>query len=388
MEKHENQLSVFMRVALITNFIPPYRTAFYRELEQRCSAFKVFLSAVTEPGRAWPPNWGKLPVQVQRTLSFRSLWKHPHKFTEAVTIHFPYDTIPQLFHFNPDVIVSCEMGLRTLQAVTYNRFFPQSSLIVWATVSEVTEQGRGRLRHGLRKRILRAAEVVVVNGQSGRRYIQTFGVESDRLFAVPYTTDLDPFLALPAARTTEFRHRLLYSGALSERKGLPEFLVHLRNWAERHPGRRIEFDIAGDGPLKRQITAVHLPSNIELRLLGHVAYDQLPQVYKRAGLLVFPTLADEWGLVVTEAMASGVPVLGSVYSQAVDELVTDGDNGWKFRPDCPSAACSALERALATPVSTVNHMAENARARVRDLTPSAMADRMIAAIEWARAARC
>ena len=123
-----------MRVALITNFIPPYRVAFYRELEQRCSALKIFLSAVSEPGRAWPPNWGDLPVQVQRTLSFDALWKHPHKFTEAVTIHFPYDTIPQLFHFNPDAIVSCEMGMRTLQAAAYHRFFPQCSLIVWATL--------------------------------------------------------------------------------------------------------------------------------------------------------------------------------------------------------------------------------------------------------------
>ncbi len=377
-----------MRVALITNFIPPYRTEFYRELERRCSAFKIFLSAVTEPGRAWPPKWGELPVQVQRTFSFRSLWKHPHKFTEAVTIHFPFDTIPQLFHFNPDVIVSCEMGLRTLQAATYNRFSPQSSLIVWATVSEVTEQGRGPLRRRLRKWILRGAEAVVVNGQSGGRYVQGFGVESDRLFSVPYTTDLDPFLELPSARPVETRHRLLYSGALSERKGLPEFLVHLRDWAERHPDRRLEFDIAGEGPLKRQIADARLPANLELRFLGHVAYEKLPQIYKNAGILVFPTLADEWGVVVTEAMASGVPVLGSIYSQAVDELVTDSDNGWTFRPDSPFEVSGALERALGTPVSAVNRMAENARLTVRDLTPSAMADRMIAAIEWAHASRC
>jgi glycosyltransferase involved in cell wall biosynthesis len=251
-------------------------------------------------------------------------------------------------------------------------------------VSEITEQGRGRLRHGLRKRILRAAQAVVVNGQSGSRYVQRFGVEPNRLFAVPYTTDLDPFLALSAARSAEFRHRLLYSGALSERKGLPEFLVHLRGWAERHPNRRVELDVAGDGPLRRQIAAMHLPSNIALWLLGHVAYDQLPQVYERAGLLVFPTLADEWGLVVTEAM----PVLGSIYSQAVDELVTDGENGWTFRPDHPSDARGALERALDTPVSTVNQMAEKARSRVRDLTPSAMADRMMAAIEYAQSDRC
>jgi glycosyltransferase involved in cell wall biosynthesis len=325
---------------------------------------------------------------MQRNLSGRVLWKHPHKFKERTTIHFPYDTIPQLSHFHPDVIVSCEMGLRTLQAAMYRRASQHSRLVVWATVSEVTEQGRSRLRRWLRTWILRNAEVVVVNGQSGARYIQRFGVEPDRLFFVPYTTELQPFLAIPATRTPKVRHRLVYSGALSERKGLPEFLIHLANWAEQHPDRLIEIDIAGDGPLKTQIAGFPRPANLQFRLLGHIAYDQLPQVYRHAGILVFPTLADEWGLVVTEAMASGVPVLGSLYSQAVDELVTDEENGWKFRPDCSSEVCSALHRALDTPVETVNDMGENARARVRNLTPSAMADRIMAAIECARAMRC
>ena len=54
---------------------------------------------------------------------------------------------------------------------------------------------------------------------------------------------------------------------------------------------------------------------------------------RKVGVLVFPTLADEWGLVVNEALAAGVPVLGSLYSQAVEELVRDGENGWTFRPD-------------------------------------------------------
>ena len=43
-----------------------------------------------------------------------------------------------------------------------------------------------------------------------------------------------------------------------------------------------------------------------------------------SGIFVLPTLADEWGLVVNEAMASGLPVLGSVYSQAAHELCGDG----------------------------------------------------------------
>ena len=57
----------------------------------------------------------------------------------------------------------------------------------------------------------------------------------------------------------------------------------------------------------------------------------MAEVYAKASLFAFPTLADEWGVVVNEAMAAGLPVLGSIYSQAVEELVEDGVSGWVFR---------------------------------------------------------
>jgi glycosyltransferase involved in cell wall biosynthesis len=372
-----------MRIALLTNFIPPYRLPLYSEMVNRCAAFRVFLSARTEAGRAWVPEWGEVPVELQRTVSFQSDWRHPHKFAEPLTIHFPYDTLPQLFHFHPDVIVSCEMGMRTLQAAVYRRCFQNTRLVLWATLSEVTEEGRGRLRHHLRNSLLRIADAVIVNGASGARYVQRFGVEADRLFFVPYTTDLDPFLDLQAARNSGVRRRLLYSGALTERKGILPFLAHLADWAERHSDRSVEFYIAGDGPLRPILAAFRAPPNLDLRLLGHVPYEHLPEVYGNAGILAFPTLADEWGLVVTEAMASGIPVLGSCYSQAVEELVRDGENGWTYRPDHAPEVSNALHRALETPLQKLNEMAESARAKVCNLTPSTMADRIMTAIEYA-----
>jgi hypothetical protein len=99
--------------------------------------------------------------------------------------------------------------------------------------------------------------------------------------------------------------------------------------------------------------------------------------------LVLPTLADEWGLVVVEAMAAGLPVLGSLYSQAVEELVVDGRNGWTFLPDDPCGMQSAIHRALGASVGELNQMAENARQDISGLTPSAMAEKMAAAINYA-----
>ena len=371
-----------MRLALLTNFIPPYRRTLYEEIERQCTDFRILLSAVTEPGRTWTPEWGELPVQLQRSIALRGTWRYPSRFSEPLTVHFPYDTVPQLARFRPDVIISCELGLRTLQAALYHWLSPDSKFIIWAKLSDVTEQGRGLLRHWLRTFLLRKAGAVITNGEGGVRYLRRLGLERERMFIAPATTELPPFLALPATRGPDVRHRLLYSGVFTERKGVLPFLSVLADWARNNPQRHVELSLVGHGPLRSQITSFNGPSNLDVRLLGSVAYDRLPDIYREGGILAFPTLADEWGMVVTEAMASGLPVLGSIYSQAVEELVQDNESGWVFRPDHPHEMRDALDRALATSAPRLNEMAENARARVRNVTPAVVAGKIMAAVEY------
>jgi hypothetical protein len=82
-------------------------------------------------------------------------------------------------------------------------------------------------------------------------------------------------------------------------------------------------------------------------------------------------------------MAAGLPVLGSLYSQAVEDLVTDGVNGWTFRPDHPGEVGAALGRALDAPADQLDRMAAKARSTVQDLTPCAMAHRIMDAVQYA-----
>src|SRR5207249_4625429 len=107
----------------------------------------------------------------------------------------------------------------------------------------------------------------------------------------------------------------------------------------------------------------------------------------RTGILAFPTLADEWGIVVNEALASGLPVLGRVYSQAVEELVRDGKNGWTFRPDRSDELFAALDRALTAPKTRLDEMRAEARRSVEHLTAEFVGQRIVDAIRLARAGR-
>lgn len=370
------------RVVLLTNFIPPYRLPLYKAVAARVPELQVLISTPMEANRNWQPNWEGLNVTVQRNLTLNRTWRHPHGFSEPIYVHIPYDTISLLYRHRPDIIISGEMGLRTVQSLIYRKLNPKSRLIMWGTVSEYSEQGRGKMRKNLRRWLLPQADAMLVNGKSGFRYVRKFGVPEENIFFAPYTTEISPFVGVPLAREEKQSHKLLYVGQLVERKGVEPFMAIIREWGAKYPERQLEFWLVGDGPLRKTIEEFSLPQNVSLRLLGSVPYTELPQFYRQAGVFVFPTLADEWGLVVNEAMAAGLPVLGSLYSQSVEELVTDGETGWTFRPDRPKEMLAALERAMNAPREELDIMRVKARQASQDITPELVSDRFLDAINY------
>src|SRR5262249_11988528 len=152
-------------------------------------------------------------------------------------------------------------------------------------------------------------------------YVRSLGIDKQMVFPVPYTTDMSLFLKIPLLRAPEAARRLLFVGQIIERKGLDLFLASLNRWGEKHRTDRMELWVLGDGPARSKLQATPMVPNVAVTWFGNARYSDVPHFYSAAGILVFPTLADEWGLVVNEALGAGLPVLGSVYSQAVDQLI-------------------------------------------------------------------
>ena len=118
------------RVALLVNFIPPYRVSVFRALRAEVRELQVLVSTPVEANRSWPAEWADLPVIVQRSLSVRKRWKRPGGFPEDGFVHVPYDTIAQLRRFQPDVILSGELGVRSWLAAAYKQWHRDVRLLL------------------------------------------------------------------------------------------------------------------------------------------------------------------------------------------------------------------------------------------------------------------
>lgn len=369
------------KVILLTNFIPPHALPVYAELARRVGHLTVLLSTPMEANRSWRPDFGDLDVRVQRTVTLSRRWRHAAGFQDKLFVHVPYDTLGQLRKLRPDVVLSTEMGFRSLFSALHCCLSRNTRLALWTGLSEHTEQGRGLPRRLLRKLLLRRADAVAVNGASGERYLTACGARPEQLFRVPY-------VAVPMNAPTQSRRRpaddvrrLLCVGQLIERKGVLPFAQALAQWGTKHPERHIELSIVGSGPLKLQIAEIGCPANVQLNLLGERTLAEVAELYASHDICVFPTLADEWGLVVNEALAAGLPVLGSLYGQSAEELCRDGQTGWTYRPNEPGELAAALDKALAASPDELLAMGQAARESVAPITAEFAADRVVEMID-------
>jgi len=92
--------------------------------------------------------------------------------------------------------------------------------------------------------------------------------------------------------------------------------------------------VCGSGPEEARILSTIRETGVEgVHLAGWRQVDELPAYYGLAGCFILPSSEFEcWGLVVNEAMASGLPVLVSRMVGCAEDLVQEGANGYTFDP--------------------------------------------------------
>jgi glycosyltransferase involved in cell wall biosynthesis len=221
---------------------------------------------------------------------------------------------------------------------------PRAALVFY---SAVNLERRWRLPYRLAERlVLAAADAAYVPSGEVSHVLRAKGYAAP-LEVIPLGVDLERFKHASAAALDQPRPRVGFLGRLEPVKGvdvLIEAAARLRAEAS--------VVIAGDGPEHARLRRVALERGVAERVgfLGQVDYSDVPAFLKALDVLVLPSVSlpplhtEQFGRVLVEAMAAGVPVVGSS-SGAIPEVI--GDAGLVVPEGDPGALASALDRLLA-----------------------------------------
>ena len=129
------------------------------------------------------------------------------------------------------------------------------------------------------------------------------------------------------------------------------------------------FRILGTGPdetaLRRLAKSLGVEDRVEfVGHVGHVGHVDLPRYLHTADIFVRPSRSEGMGNSFIEAMAAGLPVIGTQEGGIVDFLF-DGETGWVVDKDSPEQIAEAIENILANP-EKVKRVTENARTLVQE----------------------
>jgi glycosyltransferase involved in cell wall biosynthesis len=227
--------------------------------------------------------------------------------------------------------------------------------IPMVVMSESSRQDESRIRwkEALKQRIVGLYSAALVGGQRHVEYLVELGMPRERIFTGYDVVDNDYF----RRRTVEIRNSkseirnkyglpencFLASARFIEKKNLPRLIEAYAKYRRGTEIRSQKFEVGnnkapwdlvvlGDGPLKADLC--HLISDLQLNehvhLRGFKSYDELPVYYALANAFVHASTSEQWGLVVNEAIASGLPVIVSDRCGCAPELVNG--NGSTFDP--------------------------------------------------------
>ncbi len=207
-----------------------------------------------------------------------------------------------------------------------------------------------------RDALCRAVAVVTTSGWARDQVVQRYGVPQERVFVVAPGSDPAPLAAsTQAVDEANSGGSLLCVAAVLPSKGhdvLINALAKLRgtDWTCTLVGAT-DRDAAFTARLHEQ--AMHAEIDHRLSFTGPLGRDELARAYAAADILVLPSRTETYGMVITEALARGLPVIATNTGGVPEAVGRGGDGslpGLLVPADNPGALAGALRRWLGDPL--------------------------------------
>ncbi len=328
--------------------IAMFSDAFYPSVEGVAITLLNFTRLLAEKGhkiKLYVPNYENLEekefhknISIERFTSFK-LINYP-AFRVAVPLYLK--TIESIKSFNPEVIHIHTLGPLGLAGIryakrhkipligTYHSHLPDF-VVCLSPNKKINKSGRKHLSKEivwkLSNYFYNKCDLVTAPSESIKEVLEKNGITTKVVF-------LSNGLALDSFSAKEKygnEARLLHVGRKSFEKNIDILIKAIGILREEFPD--INLDLAGGGPalksLKSLVKKLDLERNVHF--LGFIEHAQLNKVYKEHDIFVTASTIETQGVVILEAMASGLPIVG-VRRLAIPDLVKNDINGYIAEP--------------------------------------------------------
>jgi|SRR5579863_9006840 len=260
-----------------------------------------------------------------------------------------------------------QLGLSTLYELPTAYFTAKTSLLTQETEREpelarylpgLNEPDAKLLR---KEHELRLADIVICPSTFVQSSLAGSTGSHTSIHVIPYGADVTGPVRVWQDKDYQRPLKLIYAGPLAAQKGLHYLFQSLENL----PFYSYILSLAGRWtPGYREWLDRRYRVNYEC--LGHLSPADLKEAYCNSQVLVLPSLCDGFGLVLLEAMASGIPVIAT-YNSGAPDVITHGLEGYLVQAGNPDDLTAKLEQCL-DDRKTLAAMGALARLRAEELT--------------------
>lgn len=222
--------------------------------------------------------------------------------------------------------------------------------------SKEDDAPRSWWRERFKRWILNQCCAGLAGGSPHRDYLLKLGMPAERIFLGYDVVDNDYFSRrADAVRSQAARYRaqlglpeqfFLASSRFIERKNLSRLIEAYAAYRRAANGAAWNLVVLGDGELRDALEVQRNSLGLQdsVSFPGFRGYEQIPAYYGLASVFIHASTVEQWGLVVNEAMAAGLPVVVSRSCGCAPDLVSEGRNGFTFDPMDARALGDCLKR--------------------------------------------
>lgn len=322
------------KVVFVTNIPTPYRVPWWNKLNEFVNLQVVFMDK-TEKNRKWEN------VLQDSTFSYKIIPGIHIDFPKRDwTLHANLSILYFLIKYKPrKLILGGYDSITSLLALVLTKIL-RIDTILWYESTRGSENLNNQFLKKVKRALIGSFGKYAVPGEQAKANLVSLGVNPEMIFIAPNVVNNAYFAQeVQVYRPEKVRLKLelelpeqviLFVGQLVERKGL----MTLLNAYQRLDVDRIGLLIVGDGPLRSQYESYCAEQDLQnVRFTGFQDIDSISQYFAISDVFVLPSTREVWGLVVNEAMASGLPVLCSRTVGCSTDLIHEGINGYTFDPN-------------------------------------------------------